>query len=130
MNIIKILTLAGLVLTFMIMSSGAAWAGGGTCSDTTYINSYGWVSKGYASSLVDARQAVKESLAQNRIRVLKHDNLIAAGSSRFKGQSQDSTYWVDVESITDRMTKVSVKTDTAEDTTAAKKIQCDIEKNM
>lgn len=129
MKMTKILLLAGLALTYMVLSSGAAVASEGVCTDTTTYMSSGWISKGYESPLVDARRAVEESFRDNQIKIVKKDDLIAAGLTRIKGQSQDMTYWVDISSITDRFTKVSVRSGPA-DNSAAKKLQCDIESNM
>lgn len=128
MKMIKILILAGLAITYMVLSSGAAVANEGVCTDTTYLSS-GWVSKGYEGSLVDARRAVEESFRDNQIKIVKKDDLIAAGLTRIKGQSQNMTYWVDISSIADPLTKVSVRSG-PEDISAAKKLQCDIESKM
>ena len=130
MKMTRILTLAGLALTYMVLSSGAVMASDGVCTDTTYISSHGWVSKGYERSLVDARTAVEKSFRENQIKIVEKNTMSAAGSTRIKGQTDDATYWVALNSLTDRFTKVSVRTDAMGDLAGAKKIQCDIEENI
>ena len=129
MKTIRILHMAGLVLASIILSSGIALAGGGVCTDSTYISSPGWISQGYESSLVNTQEVVKRILNENQIRIVDENNLIAGGLTRIKGESQDTTYWVNLQTIADRFTKVSVRSG-PKNIAVAKKIQCDIEAKL
>ena len=126
------LILAGMYITAMLYTIGlagcAAVATGGAAAGATYAYVTGWVVKDYPKDLNDTYRAGLEAVKHLDMQVVEKSHDLS--SADIKSTLGNTDYWIKMQSKSDYLTKVSVRSGLLGDKVASLKIHEAIQKAL